>query len=240
MKDLKDAHRGNFNDIRTFFKVLNQAEVRYLVLRNYENLLEPEMYLDGHGDIDLLCEDSTKLARAVGAIPCPPKSSAQENDNIHYKIYVDAQPVSLDLRQVGDGYYCESWVRDLLDGRVMNDCFYVMNGKDYFYTLTYHAILQKRTFSEEYRLRLIQMAGKLGMNVVDYNELDFINLLENYMKEKGYRFSFSSDSMVPNRFRLVDKDLVDKDLSLWWQHFKFDIKISVIEQLVKIKHLLFH
>ena len=235
-----DAHQCNFNGIRAFFEALNQAGVRYLVLRNYENLLEPEMYLDGHGDLDLLCEDSDQLARVICAIPFPPKSSARENDNVHYKIYVDAQPVSLDLRQVGDGYYCEAWERDLLDRRVMNDCFYVMNDEDYFYTLTYHAILQKRTFSEEYRLRLIQMSDKLGLNVVGHNELDFINLLECHMREKGYRFCFSSDSMVPNRFHLVDKDLVNNDLSLWWRHFMFDMKVSVIELLVKIKHFLYH
>ena len=85
------------------------------------------------------------------------------------------------------------------------------------------------------------MSEKLGLNAVaHHNEQDFINLLEGHMKEKGYRFSFSSDSMVPNRFHLVDKNLVDNDLSLWWHHFMFDIKVSVIEHLVNIKHLLYH
>lgn len=235
-----DNHRCHFSRIEIFFEVLNRAELKYLVLRNYENLLEPEMYLDGHGDIDLLCEDSSLLSEAVGAIPNPPKSSTLEDDKVHYKIFIDSQSVSLDLRQVGDGYYCENWERDLLDRRVKKDCFYVMNEEDYFYTLIYHAILQKRSFSEEYRLRLIEMSKKLGLNLDVYNEQEFVRILEDYIRVKGYVFSYSNDCMVPNRFNLVDKRLVRKDWPLQWRHFKFDIKVLTIERLVKIKHSVFH
>ena len=60
---------GEFGSIFEFFEALNEAGVKYLVLRNYENLLEQEMFLDGHGDIDLLCDDYKKIVKAVGAIP---------------------------------------------------------------------------------------------------------------------------------------------------------------------------
>lgn len=235
-----DNHRCHFSRIEAFFEALNQAGLKYLVLRNYENLLEPEMYLNGHGDIDILCEDSDLLATTVGAKPCPPKSSAKQDDKIHYMIFVNNQSVSLDLRQVGDGYYCEKWERDLLDRRVKKDCFYVMNEEDYFYTLIYHAILQKQVFSEEYRSRLIEMSAKLGLSVDVYNEQGFISLLEDYMREKGYLFSYSTDCMVPNRFNLVDKKLIVKDLPLQWRHFMFDFKVSAIERMVRIKHFLCH
>ncbi len=47
-----------YNSIEEFFSALNAAGINYLVLRNYENLLKPEIYVDGHGDIDLLCDNS--------------------------------------------------------------------------------------------------------------------------------------------------------------------------------------
>ena len=134
-----------YNSIEEFFSALNAAGINYLVLRNYENLLEPELYVGGHGDIDLLCDDAQSIARLVEAQPKAPKSTRLLDDGIHYLIFVDGTPVQLDLRQVGDGYYCTKWEKDLLERKVKYDCFYVMNPVDYFYTLAYHAILQKRS-----------------------------------------------------------------------------------------------
>ena len=58
---------GEFQNIQSFVDALNNSGVPYLVLRNYENLLSPDIYVDGHGDIDLLCADSRLLAEKVGA-----------------------------------------------------------------------------------------------------------------------------------------------------------------------------
>ena len=229
---------AGFDSMKSFFSVLNDTGINYLVLRNFENLLEPEFFVEGHGDLDLLCEDSNMLAKSVGAEPCPPESSNMRDDKIHYMIVVNSQPVSLDLRQVGDGYYCEEWERDLLEHRVKKKCFFVTNEENYFFTLIYHAILQKRSFAEDYRIRLIQMSEELGLVLNTYNEKGFIRLLEDFMRKKGYRFTFSNDYMVPNRFHLVDKKLVDRDYKLKWTHFKFDLKVLIIEKLVRIKHAL--
>ena len=34
------------------------------ILRNYDNLLDDEIYMGGHGDVDLICEDSTVFAKS--------------------------------------------------------------------------------------------------------------------------------------------------------------------------------
>ena len=59
--------KSPFGRIEDLFNTLNDAGVKYLVLRNYENLLEPELYVDGHGDINMLCSDSQEIVdlRAV-------------------------------------------------------------------------------------------------------------------------------------------------------------------------------
>ena len=96
--------KSPFASIQDFFRALNQADVKYLVLRNYESLLEQELYVDGHGDIDMLCEDSQQIVGLVGARPLTPDKDGLCGDGIHYSIIVDGQPVKLDLRHLGDGY----------------------------------------------------------------------------------------------------------------------------------------
>lgn len=229
--------RYGFTSIVEFFQVLNDAGIRYLVLRNYENLLEPEMYVGGHGDIDLLCDDSQAIVHLIDAKPLTRDRRNLRGDGIHYSIEVDGHSVQLDLRQVGDGYYCRLWEKELLERRVKHDCFYVMSSEDYFYTLTYHAILQKRSLSEEYRSRLLEMANQLELIVDEPSEKGLIKLLESYMRTHGYLYSYSQDHMVPNRFNLVDEKLIEKDRGLQLHHLGFDFMVNTIEWLVKIKHI---
>lgn len=229
--------RCGFASIVEFFQALNDAGIRYLVLRNYENLLEPEMYVGGHGDIDLLCDDSQAIVHLIDAKPLTRDRRNLRGDGIHYSIEVDGHAVQLDLRQVGDGYYCRQWEKELLERRVKHDCFYVMSNEDYFYTLTYHAILQKRYLSEEYRSRLLKMANQLELTVDEPSEKGLIKLLESYMRAHGYLYSYSQDHMVPNRFNLVDEKLIEKDRGLQLHHLGFDFMVNTIEWLVKIKHI---
>lgn len=218
-----------YDDIRQVFNLLNASGVDYLVLRNYEMMLSPELYVGDHADIDLLCDDSRKIVQVLGA-------SSTKDDGIHYFLNIRGQNVSFDLRQVGDGYYCEQWERDLLTRKKFTHCFYVMSDEDYFYTLIYHAVLQKRKLSEEYKYRLLEMASRNGVSNEIKDEKGFICLLENYMKKKGYRFVYSHDFMVPNRLHLVDSQMVEKDFKLWLAHFLFDTKVAWIRFLVKVKH----
>ena len=226
-----------FTSIVELFQVLNDVGIRDLVLRNYENLLEPEMYVGGHGDIDLLCDDSQAIVHLIDAKPLTRDRRNLRGDGIHYSIEVDGHSVQLDLRQVGDGYYCRQWEKELLERRVKHDCFYVMSNEDYFYTLTYHAILQKRSLSEEYRSRLFEMARQLELAVDESSEKGLLKLLESHMRTHGYRYSYSQDHMVPNRFNLVDEKLIEKDIRLQLHHLGFDFMVNTIEWLVKIKHI---
>lgn len=225
-----------FNHIEDMFSVMGKAGVQYLVLRNFDNLLEPEVYVDGHGDIDMLCYDSQQIVNLINAQPLTQDKLGMRGDGVHYFIEVGGKPVKLDLRYLGDGYYCTQWEQDMLDRRVARDCYFVLNEVDYFYSLIYHAILQKRSFSNEYRSRLLQMSKQLGLYVDDPSEKVFINLLQIYMRNKGYRFSYSQDYLVPNRFHLVDCRLVERNNALQWKHFLSDTKVNAIECLVKVKH----
>lgn len=228
---------GRFDNIQEIFEILNANSVKYLVLRNYENLLQPELFVGEHADIDMLCDNSQQVVNLLGAQSNRRNQSPLVGDGVHYYLIVNGQKVSFDLRQVGDGYYCEKWEVDLLRRRKKQACFYVMEDEDYFYTLAYHAILQKRQFSDEYRCRLQAMASDCGIAMDGNNERGFLHVLEQYMNQHGYQFTYSQDYLVPNRFGLVSNDLIQHDRKLWWKHKKFDFEVAVIEFLVRVKHL---
>lgn len=227
----------NYQEARELFDLLNSNGVRYVVLRNFENLLSPELYVNGHGDIDLLCDDSQIVVDILDAATDRRDVDPFKGDGIHYYILINGKRASLDLRYVGDGYYCKKWEEDILASRVESDCFFVPNEQNYFYSLIYHSILQKRSFSRDYRERLKKMANKLGLTV-EGGEREFLSILESYMQKRGYQFTWSSDYLVPNRFGLVDRKMVVKNPKLQMSHFLFDSKVWFIEFLVRIKHLI--
>lgn len=230
---------GEFQNIQSFVDALNNSGVPYLVLRNYENLLSPEIYVDGHGDIDLLCADSRLLAEKVGARTYHNKVKEVCDDGVHYYVLIAGKQVSLDLRSVGDGYYCQKWQQEMLDRRVLKDGFYVMSEQDYLYSLIHHAILQKRSFSNEYRSRLTEMCNRLHIVMKDVSAQSFIQLLESYMAEHGYTYVYPRDTFVPLNTRYITSSLLEPNASLAFQHWKFDTKVAFIEFLVKVKHSLY-
>ncbi|MBR5673747.1 MAG: hypothetical protein IKW97_05045 [Muribaculaceae bacterium] len=119
-----------YDDICQVFNLLNASGVDYLVLRNYEMMLSPELFVGDCADIDLLCEDSQKIVQVLDARSKKNAGYTPDGDGIHYFLNIGGKDVSLDLRQVGDGYYCEQWERDLLSRKKFTHCFNVMNDVD--------------------------------------------------------------------------------------------------------------
>lgn len=231
---------GIFENISDFFAVANDCRIPYLILRNYENIKSPSIYVEGHGDIDILADDSRKFATFIGAQSYNNKNKEQNGDGYHFYITVNGKIASLDIRSVGDGYYCKNWEIDMLSNRIENDDFFVMDKEDYFYSLIYHSILQKRSFSKEYQERLSLMGSSMGMNLTNFDKNDFIRLLEIFMKNKGYTFTYPKDIFVPLNIGLINnKKMIELDFCLGFKHWKLDLKIFLIEKLVSFKHKIF-
>lgn len=222
------------------FSILNKVGIEYLVMRNYENLAHAEMFLlDGHPDIDILCWDSQEIVRLLDVQTDRKDIPPFKGDGTHYSLRIADRQVSLDLRYVGDGYYCRTWQQDMLAHRVACDGFYVMDLRDYFYSLAYHALLQKRSFSDEYRKRLRSMADELGIACEGSDSQAFLSVLQGYMRERGYRFEYASDCTVPCRFGQVAKDMILRDKHLERVHRRFETRVALIETLVRVKHAFF-
>lgn len=227
---------GNFQSIKELLDILDLNEVNYLILRNYENILNPDLYVSGHGDIDILCEDSQMIVNLLDAKTSQKDIKPFKGDGTHYYIWVDKKKVFLDLRFIGDDYYCEKWERDMLVRRVKRDCYYILSPIDYFYSLIYHAILQKKYFSKEYQIRLLEMANALNICVGEGKEIDFLDVLEQYMTLHGYRYRYTKDVWIPLRFNLVNKGLVDINFRLKWKHLFFEFKLKYSIPLTYIKN----
>ena len=209
----------------------------YAVLRNYDNLLEDEIYMEGHGDIDIMCKNSRELASFLGAVDHPGHVKNGIGNGTHYLIYIDNVEVSLDLRHVGDGYYCEKWEREMLERRILHNGFYVLSEEDHFYTLIYHSIFQKNSFSKDYQTRLKEMGENLGKKILNNSIPFYVSILEKYMELNNYYYEYPRDKHVPlKRQHIQNKSLFVIDYSRYIAHLLFETKVNLLELMVQLKH----
>lgn len=220
----------DFRCIQQVIDKLNADGVNYLILRNYECLLDDQIYVGGHEDIDVLCESTAPVVNSLGAI-----SNRAREDNTHYHIFVDGNRVNLDLRSVGDGYYCENWQKEMLQNKKFYNGFYVMSDEDYYYSLIYHAIFQKKYFTEEYRQRLAEMSQNLCKKKLAFDREHFVEDLCIYMRSKDYKFVYAEDPSIPLNFTGIDRSLIDVDLRRRCKCQYFQTKKFIILQLIELK-----
>ncbi len=84
-----------------------------------------------------------------------------------------------------------------------NGNWYVMSEEDYYCTLVYHAILQKREVDPQYIDKLNTMAKKSGLCAG--NKETHLKNLNHYMKQRGYRYVQPDDASVPFQWKYVDR-----------------------------------
>lgn len=142
---------NEWNTVSEMFYALNNC-TNYAILRNYESLPD-DIYYNEHNDIDLICESMEETAYILNAIPV-----FEEEYRVHYKTRANKKTAYFDLRYIGDNYYYEKLEKTILKERVYNEKgFYTLNKENYFYTLLYHALIQKPEFKDDYKERLINM-----------------------------------------------------------------------------------
>ena len=136
--------------IDEIFTSLNNAGCNYIVMRNFECFESGDVFVDGHDDIDLLCDD-IRTVRKILDVRRRFKFPTVNSYCIKYNELI----VHVDIRYVGDGYYDRKWQEDMLNKKcLINQNIYVPDFEDYFYSLIYHAIYQKKVLSDEYLNKL--------------------------------------------------------------------------------------
>ncbi len=188
-KDLLGSE--GWTDMRELFYVLNTRS-DYVVLRNFKPLPD-NYYSENHGDIDLLVDSRDDVAYTLNAKPVFPS-----RHRVHYKVKVNNEDVLFDLRYVGDGYYDIAWEKSILESRVfVRNCFYTPDSQNHFYSLLYHALIQKPELGEDYKEKIKRLAEESGEKVIDMsNPKSVVKYLANFMSEQSYSFTQPRDKSV--------------------------------------------
>jgi len=191
-----------FSNVDELFDRLNEG-VRYVVLRNYEDL-DKEIENTEHPDIDFLCESAEKFMKRI-----PTESRGEANDRVHRKVLVGNKEVYIDIREVGDGYYDSRWESDMIDKRIIyRNRIFVPNDENYYYSLLYHALIQKKEIAPDYHMKLKEIGEKIG---VMYEMNTALELLEKHMRHNGYKYSYPQSPMTVFNIKEVSKDLIEKN-----------------------------
>jgi len=180
------AVRG-WRSLREVLAFLNET-VRYVVLRNWEGLpdgFDPSL----HGDIDLLVQDDEDCATLLRA-----RKKYDEPERVHYVLPVGGRDVYFDFRHVGDGYYDESWEREILSNRRFDASgFYVPSAEDAFYSLVYHVMYQKPSVAADYPGKCRALSAAVGTDG-DFDR--YLLKLEDFLSAKRYSVIRPADRSV--------------------------------------------
>ena len=154
-----------YRPLEDLFRQLDEENIIYVVLRNWEAL--PESVAVGpHSDLDLLVhplhvEKVDKLWRG--------ERTHAEDFRVQRKVPVlgpsgEQSYILVDVRSTDDGYMPEDWCHRLLSRRVPHKMFYVLPPRDYFVSLLYHAVAHKGVMSPDYAHRLVGLAAEAGID----------------------------------------------------------------------------
>lgn len=177
-----------WRSLRELFTALEETS-DYVVLRNFEMLpdgFDPTL----HGDIDLLVRDEKEVAGILSA-----RKVYDVPYRVHYEITVGGKPVRLDLRHVGDDYYCRKWEDDILARRRrLPSGVWVPSPEDAFHSLVYHAVIQKLFVAPDYPGKIAALAAECGISERGFD--GWLVQLRAFMSRNGYVVTRAVDKTV--------------------------------------------
>lgn len=220
-KDLEGAN--GWKDWREVFELLNLT-TNYLVLRGFDMLPadNPEK------DLDVITDNYQRFASTLGVI---------QKKKQPYKGYIliNGESINLDIRFVGDNYYNVSWAKEMLATKELhNEVVFVPRLDHYFFSLLFHAKVQKPTVKEQYYGVLDDVAKKLKF---DWFELDDLSsnrksgaLLKGYFQGEGYFYEDPLDSGVYKNAEVI-KQLPRCNTLMSKRFFRQRLKSNVLTWL---------
>ena len=187
-------HRPQWKSLRHMFDHLNAINLSYVVSRNRE--IHGDIDFMGH-DIDFMVTDYNATVAALGALPSSPRATELGGGGVRHTVRIRGKAKDVDVRYVGDRYVDPNWMRDILRNRVARNGIFVMEAEDYFYSLLYHALIQKPQFGSDYKLRLMEMtSNSTAKSRLGGSRRDQCELLLGFMNDRGYISSKPDDPTV--------------------------------------------
>lgn len=160
-----------------------EKDCRYVILRSYEHLHE-KSFLGSGKDIDILCENPKEFLQAICA-----EVQSDKDDGFHYKIVVGEKNIPIDIIPSGVGYYCQEWEKHMLKCRrqAENGKWYVLEKKDYCFSLLYHVLIHKAVITEKDIYKCQEVFKRYRCGLPDNNKLN--KYMGKYMKVMKYQYT---------------------------------------------------
>lgn len=178
--DLIGAH--GWKSLDEVFLILNYC-TPYVLLRNFEKL-PYHFESHEHGDIDLLCNDHIEVRQLLNAHPV-----FEQKYRRYHMIQVGDREIPFDIRDVKEGYYCNSWSHDLIARRNLSRGIFIPDHNDHLYSLAYHALVHKRVIAPDYMTRLLEIFKEDDTRNPVSADFGYLLLkLKSFMRKKGYKF----------------------------------------------------
>lgn len=215
-------------ELRELFGLLNQ-NCQYLILRNWDNVFDEDIYGSGHADIDILCNSISDFVKITGAYRV---HNSRYRDN--FEVKWGDKKIRFDVRWVGDGYYPFPWEQGMLNRRVLSEHgVYIPEAEDYYYSLSYHALLQKPNLSKEYQERLGASFGNNNNAKVEINEECLLSKLDSYLREKCFKFEIPRDPGVYINWDNIKRLNIKKNRIRLLRHFFYSRRSLSLNKFVK-------
>jgi hypothetical protein len=183
-----ESKKIKFNDIREVFELLNKNKIEYVVLRNWDDF-DGNILSEEHSDIDLLVMDYFKVISLLNA-----KKMKKEHYRVQHSVSINNLEIPFDLRYIGDDYYDKKWQIEIVKKRKKFKYFFIPDEVNYYYSLLYHALIQKPFLSHDYRKKLKK---------INSDKLPSIGRLKMFMRKNNYSFTRPLDRSVYYRFSLL-------------------------------------
>jgi hypothetical protein len=213
-------------DFRTFFYLLNEC-LPYVILRNAEQLRNPAAETK-HGDIDILVSDMDSFISITGAVKTDSKPTHSA-----YLLPIGGTVAKFDVRYPGDGYYDPDFEREIVEHGQIVDGIRVPAPEDQFYSLLYHALLQKPAVAPDYAAYFKEAAPRFGLTGDAADPRTLETWLAGWLKAHNYKYAKPLNPKISLNPAYIDpsipviepvrsrKHIIDCDIG--WNHLKLHL-----------------
>jgi hypothetical protein len=195
--------RPTFASARDFIHTLNLVKgLQYVFLGDYEDLLENNF--GRKLPLCILINDYYLFKRVSGAIGYKHARPREASPAYEYGGYatsghvaISGREISIDIRFVGDGYYCERWERSMLTRRVGHGCIFMPDAENSFYSLLYHALVHGPGLSKRDRQKICALAAEHGIeSCASRLDGNLWECLDEFMAAKNYTYQRPKDLSI--------------------------------------------
>ena len=174
----RKENRKDWTSVNEMLCFLSEHDI-YVVLTGDELLEKGFMELDLDHDIDILVANQRRTAKLLDV------DRYSRYCNEHYWVCIGGRKTIIGIYELGDDYMDAQWQKKMLESRILHSSgLYVMDSKNHFFWLLYHALCQKESIPEHYRNRILKEAETLG--IVMNTDADMWHRLESFLIEEKY------------------------------------------------------